>query len=167
MAGWMVLLVECRSMGGLGRGRCEKRETILSSPEVGSTLSCGSSFFVSSLGLRLSSVEEGLLSFLSAFDLGLPPPSAWAAALAARWLSWRARRSALLSLGFLGGMTMLSGFFFSFLGASVAFGGVVEESMVVTWLVVGGCRLSFREERGEERRAGKEERDMLLNITGD
>lgn len=88
-----------------------------------------SSFFGSSLGFRLvSSVEEEDLSFFSPFGFA-PPPSA----LAARWLSWRARRSALLSLGFLGGMTMLSGFFFSFFGASVGFTGV-EASMV------GGCK---------------------------
>jgi hypothetical protein len=46
----------------------------------------------------------------------------------------------------LGGMTMLSGFFFSFLGASAAFAGV-EGSMV-------GCL----EERGE--REEQEEREM-------
>ena len=92
-----------------------------------------SSFF-SSFGFRLdeSAAEEGAadFSFLSVFESldGLPPSPD---ALAARCCSCSSRRSALLSLGFLGGMTRLAGLLFSFLGPSVAAAvGGADGSMV-------------------------------------
>ena len=71
---------ECISMGGLGRGRCEKRDTILSSSSDAVCVTTASSFLTSStLGFLLesSAVAGEALSFLSPFVGGFDlPPSA-------------------------------------------------------------------------------------------